>query len=98
MLPTVLLLVVGLGVLCSVTGLVMMWVGATGVRRMDRCGCGYDLRGLSMPVPCCPECGHKGPFVMVKYPRLLGWGLACFLVPPAVVVAGIMVAILSQIA
>ncbi len=98
MLFVVLVLVVVLGGLCCAAGLVMIWVGATGVRRLDRCGCGYDLRGLSIPVARCPECGHKGPFVMVKYPRLLGWGLACFMVPPAVVVAGIMMAILSQIA
>ena len=97
MLLNVLVLVVVLGALCSAAGLVMIWVGATAVRRLDRCGCGYDLRGRSMRVPRCPECGQKGPFVLVKYPRLLGWGLACFLVPPAVAVALFMMGILSLI-
>jgi hypothetical protein len=34
---------------------------------------------------------------MVKYPRLLGWGLACFLIPPAVVVAVLVMAILNLV-
>ncbi len=75
-----------LGVLCSVAGLVMIWIGATGVR--DRCLCGYDLRGLPRKALRCPECGRRGgPFITVKRPRLLGWGLALFAIPPVVAVA-----------
>ena len=83
-----------LGVLCSVTGLVMIWVGATGVRRTDHCLCGYDLRGVPRRIPRCPECGRRGPFVTVKRPRLLGWGIALLVIPPGVALVGIVLGIL----